>query len=254
MSVEVKIKDTNDAAKKIKDIFIKLKKLNKNFEKTDNDKNMQQKIEIQEDKQEQLLGGTIRGLITFLQSEYPDEINDILKKEKYITNSKSSLTAFEKKLIKSDPGEILEIFLDIFNLDENSPVKFKNNDKGKELNKIVSSFKKLNLNDLLDLILDDDKDKKKNKKKSKESKENDPTSSKIRDAIDKIIKNKKLSHEKKSAGLKKIIIIAKKSFGSKSKKIFPLLDSIDKKLDSISEDSAITKIAGVLEKLLDKIG
>ena len=36
-------------------------------------------------------------------------------------------------------------------------------------------------------------------------------------------------------------------------RLSPLLDSIDKKLDSIKSDAAITKIAGVLQKLLDKI-
>ena len=250
--VEVKIKDADDAVKKIKAIFLKLKKLDENFEKTDDDKNMQHKIEIQENKQEQLLGGTVRGLITFLQSKYPDKINNILKKEKYITNSKSSLTTFEKKLIKSKPEEILEIFLDIFDLDENSPVKFKNDDNGKELNEIVSTLKKLNLNDLLNLISDDDKEKKDNKKTSSKSNE---SVSKINDAIEKIVENTKLSPEKKSTGLKNVIDITKKSLGasSKSKKISPLLDSIDKKLDSISSDSAITKIATVFQKLLDKI-
>lgn len=252
MPIEVKIKDADDAIKKIKTTFSNLKKLDKNFEKTDDDKNMQHKIEIQEKKQEQLLGGTIRGLITFLQSEYSKEVNELLKKEKYITSSKSSLTTFEKKLIKSNPAEILEIFLDIFDLDKDSPIKFKNDANGKELNKIVSALKKLNLNDLLSLISNDNKENK-NNNKTTASEKSTKSASKINDAIKKIVENSKLSPEKKSAGLKKVIIIANKSLGAKSKKISPLLNSIDTKLDSIKSNSAITKIAGVLQKLLDKI-
>ena len=262
MSGEVKIKDFSNAEKMIKKNFLNFKKLDESLERTDGDKGMQRKIESKKKLQEKDLKETLRGTITFLQTNYPKTINHLLKKKKYITSSKSSLTKFENELIKSDAEEILETFLDIFDLDESSPVKFKNDEDGKELNKIMLSLKKLNLDDLLDLMLDDDEDdkdsEKNDKKETKSKKTNNSTKSllsEVNETIERILKISKLSPEKKSEKLKKVIVIAKKSLGTspKSKKISPLLDSINKKLDSISDDSALTKIVKILQKLLSKV-
>lgn len=262
MSGEVKIKDFSNAEKMIKKIYLNFKKLDESFEKTDGDKNMQHKIKLKKDQQENVLKEILRGTITFLQTNYPDAINHLLKEKKYINNSKSSLTKFENKLIKSDAEEILKTFLDIFDLGKSSPAKFKSDENGKELNKIILSLKKLNLDDLLDLILNDNEDNEKNdtseKKETNSKKASNSTKSLLSDineTIERILKSTKLSPEKKSEKLKKVIVIAKKSLGTspKSKKISPLLDSINKKLDSIKDDSALVKIAKVLQKLLDKI-
>ena len=77
MSGEVKIKDFSNAEKMLKKNFLNFKKLDESLERTDGDKGMQRKIESKKKLQEKDLKETLRGTITFLQTNYPKTINHL---------------------------------------------------------------------------------------------------------------------------------------------------------------------------------